>query len=142
MAKKEAATNKQKKQLAFDLFISTDKNQKQIAAMVGTSTVSMSKWVNEGLWEELKVAETITAKKIVVQLYKKLFEQIQADKLNADEISKIASSIEKISDKRITVPQMINTFKGFDTFLFNKNPELARQITAYQDEYIQDQIKS
>lgn len=140
MAQKKELGREQKRQLALDLYLNTDYTQKQICAIVGWSEKSFSDNKEKGKWEELKGAQTITAQKIIRNLHVRAYELSEQGKFNADEMSKIAKSIEIFSDKRVTISSTINVFKEFTTWAFTRNPELAKQINILQQEFIQDKL--
>ena len=57
-----------------------------------------------------------------------------------DDIIKIANSIEKLSNKRVTVSQIINVFKDFTSYAFNQDAELAKEINLLQKKYVDYKI--
>lgn len=134
-------SRKELKALAFELFMQTDFSQKQIADKIGISEVTISKWKSEGNWEDLKGAETITAKKITANIYQEMFKLSQAGSaLNADKMIKLAATIEKLSDRRLAISHYINAFKDLSTFLFEKDPELGKRANLLMNEFIQEKI--
>jgi len=131
----------EKKQVAFDLYMNTDKSQREIAELVGCMEKTLSQWKTKENWEELKAAQTLTASKIITQLYQRLAEiTAQGQKLDADKIIKLANSIEKLSDRNATLSQTINVFKDFISFCMEKDPELAKKVNDLQKLYINNKI--
>lgn len=129
------------KAIAFELFMNTDFSQKEIAEKVGVSEVTLTKWKKDNNWESLKGAETITARKIVANIYSEMYKLSEASSnVNADKLIKLAAAIEKLSDRRITVSQYINSFKDLTTYLFEKDPEVAKKVNMYMQEFIQEKI--
>ena len=53
-------TSKQKKEWAKVLYVKENLTQKEIADKVGSTRQSVSRWISEGKWEELKVGMTLT----------------------------------------------------------------------------------
>ncbi|MDY3352306.1 helix-turn-helix domain containing protein [Riemerella anatipestifer] len=141
MAKKEL-NREDKKAVALDLFLDTDKTQKEIAEIVGVTEKTLTKWKLEGEWDKIKSASTITARNIIDNIYLKMHELSQSDKLEADKLIKLASTIEKLSDKKVTISQIINVFKDFTTWAFGEDPELAKQINLLQKKYVNHKIGS
>ncbi|WP_434575520.1 helix-turn-helix domain-containing protein [Riemerella anatipestifer] len=141
MAKKEL-NREDKKAVALDLFLDTDKTQKEIAEIVGVTEKTLTKWKLEGEWDKIKSASTITARNIIDNIYQKMHELSQSDKLEADKLIKLASTIEKLSDKKVTISQIINVFKDFTTWAFGEDPELAKQINLLQKKYVNHKIGS
>ena len=133
-------SNDEKKRLALDWYMHTEKSQKEIAEIVGVSQVTLSKWVNDGAWEEQKLLETASKGAAIKGLYKRLLDLTKEG--SPDDISKIAASIEKIGDKRATIPNIINVFIAFGNWAMERDPELAKLITSLQTEYIREKIRS
>lgn len=141
---KSTMSNAQKRDVALDLYINTDKSQKEICEIVGWAEKTFSDNKEKFKWDLLKGASTITAQNIIGKLYKRLDEMVKDDgtPINADQLIKITKSIEALSNKKVTISQIINTFKEFNTFGFSRNPELIKQITQLQTEFINDKAKS
>ena len=133
-------TRKDKKALALELFLNTDKNGKEIVEIVKVTEKTYSKWKNEGDWELLKQAQTVTAHNIISNLYQKAFEESQSDDINADKLAKIAATIEKLSDRKVTISSIINVFKDFTSWAFERNPVLAKQLNELQRLYVDHKI--
>ena len=127
--------------LAFELFMNTDFSQKEIAEKVGVSEVTVSKWKSEGLWGELKGAGTITPRRIIANIYNEMHDlSLKGANINADKLVKLAAAIEKISDRKLSVSHYINAFKDLTTFLFERDPELAKRSNLLMQEFIQGKI--
>lgn len=142
MAKdKDKLSNDEKKSLAYDLYVNTDKTQNEICDIIKIAPKTFTRWKQDGLWEELKGATTITASNITLNIYKKMHEMTSsAEKINADALAKLARVIEVISDKRYTISQMMNVFKEFTNWLFVKDSDSAKLINRYMKEFIEEQI--
>lgn len=139
MAKKKL-TRAEKQAIALDLFLDTDKTQKEIAEIVSVTEKTVTKWKTEGDWELLKNAETVTARKIIENLYKRAYTLSQDENSKADDIIKIANSIEKLANKKVTISQIINVFKDFTTWAFSEDAELAKEINLLQKKYVNYKI--
>jgi hypothetical protein len=141
-----ALGRKDKEALAFDLYMHTDKTQKEIVVIVGVTEKTFSQWKQKGKWEELRSAQTLTAGNIIRQLYMRLDEATkQTDKdgkavLDADKIIKLANAIEKLSNKQATISQTINVFKEFISFTMERDPELGKKINELQKLFINNKI--
>ncbi|MDI5894390.1 hypothetical protein [Flavobacterium algoritolerans] len=140
MAPKKGLTNDDKKGIALELYLETDKSQKEIALIVGTTEKTLGNWKQAGDWELLKHAQTITVKNIVTNLYNKAYELSIADKVDADKLVKLANTIEKLQNKKVTIAHIINVFKDFTTFAFGENAELAKQINVLQKKYVESKV--
>lgn len=140
MTRKKSLSNDDKKAVALDLYLNTDKSQNEIATIVNITPKTFGKWKSEGDWELLKQAQTITAKNIIYNLYRKAHEESEKDDMNADKLIKIATSIEKLSDRKVTISHIINVFQEFTTWAFNRDAELAKQINRMQKEFVEHKI--
>jgi hypothetical protein len=140
MEKKKKLTNDEKYTIAQDLFMDTDKTQKEIAAIVHVTEKTLTKWKTEGEWDMLKNASTVTARKIIENLYKRSYDLSIDPKSKPDDIIKLALSIEKLSNKRVTISQIINVFKDFIAFAFKDNAQLAKEINLMQKKYVDYKI--
>ncbi|HUH35137.1 MAG TPA: hypothetical protein VL022_04825 [Moheibacter sp.] len=138
---KKRLSGDEKKAIALDLFMDTDKTQKEIAEIVQVTEKTIGKWKTDGDWELLKNATSITARNIIDNLYKRAFELSENPNSKPDDIIKIANSIEKLSNKKITVSQIINVFKDFTSWAFGQDPELAKAINLLQKKFINHKIE-
>lgn len=130
--------NDKKQQRALDLFLYTDKTQKEIAEILDVSEKTISVWAASENWDELKGASSVTSAKIVSKLYKKLDELADADRLDTDALIKTARTIEALTDNRVTISQFINAFKEFTSYLFTKDSELAKKVNNHQMDFIRE----
>jgi DNA-binding XRE family transcriptional regulator len=137
---KDKLSREDKKALAYDLFMNTDKTQNEICDTIGIAPKTMTKWKQDGLWEELKGATTITANNIITNIYKKMHEMTLEDKLNADALAKLARVIEVVSDKKYTISQVFNVLKEFTNWLFPKDAELAKALNKHMKVWVDELI--
>lgn len=138
---KDKLSNEDKKSLAYDMFMNTDKTQNEICDIVKISPKTFTRWKQDGMWEELKGAMSITSSSIALNVYKKMHEMTSAGgNFNADSLAKLARVIEVISDKKYTISQIINVFKAFTNWLFPKDPETAKVMNKYMKQFVEDQI--
>lgn len=142
MAKDNQLNNKKKAEIAYDLFVNTDKTQKEICEIVGWTQKTFTANKQKGMWEELKGAMTITPSEIILNLYKKMHDLSKADDIEADKLIKVASSIEKLKSNKATVSQTINVFKEFTNWLFSVDAELAKKTNIRQKEFIELMISN
>ena len=138
---KDKLSNEDKKTLAYDLFMNTDKTQNEICAIINIAPKTFTRWKQDGLWEELKGATSITAHSIITNIYRKMHEMTLADgELKADALAKLARVIEVISEKKYTISQMFNVFKAFINWLFPKDTEAAKMLNRYMKEFVDEQM--
>lgn len=140
MAKKNAMSNDDKKSIALELYLETDKSQKEIALIVGCTEKTFTNWKLSGDWELLKQAQTITAKNIITNIYNAAHKESLKEDPNADKMIKYANSIEKLQNKKVTIAQIINVFKDYTIFAFSENPELAKLNNVLQRKYIEFKV--
>lgn len=131
-----------KRASALDLYLNTDKTQKEICEIVGWTQATFTDNKEKGDWEALKGATTITAANIIKKLYLKLDELTDDKEINADALIKVAKAIEFMSNKKVTGSQLINCFKLFITWLFPKKPELAKEVNKAQMEFLNEFISN
>jgi transposase len=140
MAKTNKRSNEDKKALALELFLETDKSQKEIADIVDITEKTLSVWKQSGAWDMIKQAQTITPKNIITNLYEKAYELSCAEKIDADKLIKLANTIEKLQNRKVTISHIINVFKDFTSWAFSENAELAKQINLLQKKYVDYKI--
>lgn len=146
-----ALTNKQKKEWAQLLYTRENLTQKEIAERVGVSAVTMSKWVNEGKWDELKASITITKEEQLKHLYRQLSELNKgiaerepgtryATSAEADTISKLANAIDKM-ETDVGLSDIIATFRKFLEWMRTFNLVEAQRLTPLFDSFVKTRIK-
>ena len=142
-------TNKKKRELAKELFIRTNLNQKEIAEKVGVTEKTMSGWVNDPRenWEQLRVTVITTKESELRRLYGQLKElndwigmreigKRYPSPAEADTISKLSSAIEKL-ETETNAGQVIDVFMEFNDFIrASGNLEYAQELGEWQDKYI------
>ena len=139
---KQNLKNDRKREIALDLYINTDKSQKEICEIVNWTEKTFSINKEKGKWEQLKGASTITAKNIIAKLYGKLEKLTDEEDINADKLIKVAKSIEMLSDRKVTVSQHINCAKEFTSWVAAKDVELAKRINTLQYEFINERANN
>lgn len=143
-----------KKSIAKSLYLS-GMSMEEIAEKVGVARATVSKWVNQDGWKELRAAKTITRPELVNKLLRAIDNLI--DQVNekddpaalsglGDKLSKLSSVIEKL-DKRTSVVDTIDVFMAFSKWLEYRartdreiTPELLKTFNKYQDAYILEQL--
>lgn len=126
------------KQLAQTWFMNTDKSQKEIADIIGVSEVTLSAWAGDGRWAELKAFENASRGGAVRNILKQIFQESQSDKCDADKIAKLSSALERLEQKKITVPNIINIFMDFGKWLYPKNAQMAKDLTKLMNEFVME----
>lgn len=138
MGNEKKLSNDQKREIALDLFLNTDKTQKQICEIIGWTEKTFIANKEKGDWGMLKSASTIGSKSIIAKLYAKIERIIDANKddIEADKLIKVAKTIEALSNNKVTLSQHINCAKEFTTWFFGVKPELAKEFNKYQQQFI------
>lgn len=142
MAKKKSLSNEDKKTIAHDLYMNTQLSQKEICERVIITEATFSAWKKKHNWEIHKQAFSITANNIVANLMEKAHALSLKDEINADAIIKIVNSIEKLTDRKITISNIINVFKDFTTWAFEADAETAKEINRLMRSYVEHKIGS
>lgn len=120
----------------------TDKTQKEICQLVGWTEKTFVDHKKKKNWATLKSAMSITPSQIIAKLYEKMSNLSEEEDIDADKLIKVANSIEKLQNKKITVSQSINVFKDFTGWLFGHDQELAKQVNQAQKRYIDQMISN
>ena len=131
------------KELARLYYLSGD-TQKLVAEKVGVSRVTVNKWVSEGGWDALRTAKSITRK----ELMRKADERLESGEMTADEMAKLAASIEKI-DKRTNATTIIEVLTAYNNWLVART-QIDKELTVdflkmtnrYQDIFIAEQVSA
>jgi transposase len=151
MSKKEVL--QKKKDLAKVLYMSGDP-QDEISRKTEVSRVTVSRWINDGGWKEIRAAANITRPELVNKillgvndLVEKLLTSENVDYGSiAGQLSKFAITIEKL-DKKANIVDVIEVFTAFGKWLqyraafdVDVSKELVGKIIKLQDEYISELI--
>jgi transcriptional regulator with XRE-family HTH domain len=132
------------------LFLHENLTQKEIAARVQVSEVTLSKWINEENWESHKVSITITKEEQLKNLYRQLAELNKtiaerdgnkfATPAEADTISKLAGAIDKM-ESDIGVADIVSVGKKFIGFVRTIDVSKAQEITPLYDSFLKDSLR-
>lgn len=122
--------------------------QKEIAEKVGISANTMSRWVREGGWDTRRAANTVTRAELVKKMLRDLDAKLDSGTYTADEIVKIANSIEKL-DKQTNIITIIEVFTTFNNWLVSQmqinpelTPEVVKIINTYQNKFINERLNN
>ena len=141
--------NKEKKEWAELLVARTSMNQKEIAAKVGITPKTMSKWWADNKWEQLRVSFFITKGQELQRIYIQIStlndaiagrEQAYATSREADVLSKLASTARAL-ETDINLSDTIDVFMKFTNWLRETDFEKAKEINDYMDSFIKEQLQ-
>lgn len=146
-----ANTNIDKKDIAKSLYLNGNFTQEEIAAKVGTTRQTVSRWVKDGGWEQLKASITITPTQILAGLNRQIVEinnnistreegKRFATVAEADTLAKLASAIKKIEND-VGIADIVNVGIRFTNWLRPLGMEKAKEYNDLFDAFIKDQIK-
>ncbi|MBQ8958882.1 MAG: terminase [Bacteroidales bacterium] len=146
----------QKRELAR-LYYMQGETQKSIAAKVGVSETTVSKWADKEGWEARRAGANITRPEIVnktLAYINKLLDKYNSEDVDIKEVGRVIDQIAKLSavieriDKKANVIDAIEVFTALNRWLeermawdSNITPELLRTINYYQDLFISEKAK-
>lgn len=132
------------------LFIHEQLNQKEIAARIKVSEVTISKWAKADSWDGLRVSITITKEEQLKNLYRQLAElnkaiaerdeKRYASSTEADTISKLATAIDKM-ESDVGIADIVSVAKKFLTWLRKFDLSKAQEMTPLFDAFVKDNLR-
>lgn len=144
-----ALSKAQAKEFAKTLYISENLHQKIIAERVGVTEKTLSRWINDGGWKNLKRSLITTKQNQISLLYDQLEhmnisiaarESKVATSKEADVIIKLTGAIQKL-ETETGVGETVEVAKKIIALIQQDNLELAKRVTTYCDILIQSMIK-
>jgi DNA-binding XRE family transcriptional regulator len=137
------------RKIAREYYLTTDKSQAEIAALVGVNEKTLSEWKIKDSWEMQKAASNIVPRKMIagflLQL-QKLQEQIDASEqgyptpAQSDTLMKVSKSI-KMLQKELTLSDYISAFEDLTKFGLNINSDLTKQFIQIMNAFVQVKAK-
>lgn len=144
-----ALTKVQAKEFAKTLYVSENLHQKVIAERVGVTEKTLSKWINDGGWKNLKRSLITTKQNQISLLYDQLEhlnneianrENKVATSREADVIIKLTGAIQKL-ETETGVGETVEVSKKIIELIQSDDLALAKRVTNYCDILIQSMIK-
>lgn len=143
MAKKSSKlTREKKREVAFELYCLNQLTQKEICEQVGWTEKTFTEVKQKEKWASFRGASKINKQSIINKLLAKLDALSDSTDLDADEISKVASAIDRLDSSKTSVPNMLQAFQKFTTWLFIKDAEMAKKVNEYQREYVNEVLSN
>ena len=141
----------QKQEWAKLLYTKEGLTQKEVAERVGTTTVSMNKWVKKFEWDRIKQSMLVTRETQLSRLYMQLEElnshimsreegQRFAVKGEGDTIAKYTAAIKSLENEA-SLSDIIEVSKRILTWLRPISPDKSLEIAQIFDEFIKDVLK-
>jgi len=139
-------TNKQKKEWAETLICRDNLSQKEAAAKVGISVVTMNKWYKDNNWEKQKRNLLITREAQLNRFYmqmeelntaimsRKEGERFSSSK-EADTLVKLSTAI-KTLETETSIAEIAEVGKRFLNYLRSFNPDRAMDVAELYDEFV------
>ena len=142
---------KRKKELARLIYTNNNLTQKEVAKQVGVTEKTVSKWTNDGKWDAIKTALTVTREEQLRRLYNQIaeynttIEQREAGKRfatasEADAINKLATAIDKL-ERETGARDILNVSKAMLNWLRKIDLPKAQEVSALFDAFLKDSIK-
>jgi DNA-binding Xre family transcriptional regulator len=144
---KELSTS-QKKEWAEMLFLQGDISQKEIAAKVGVSENTITKWKDAGKWDALRKSMLTTKTEILRNLYN-ILDKINGKLKEEDSIgdTKIADMYVKYTaaiknlETETSVGQISEVARMFVNWLQTFDPKFGLLVLNHFDKFMKEQLK-
>ncbi len=142
--------NSDKKELAKQLYLHTDKHLKDIAKMVKVSEKTLagkSGWIKKFKWDQLKAAQTTTKDELIRNTYQQLLDihnTAKEEKRNisskeSDQIYKLGAFI-KVLEKEIDLGVIIQVLREFELYVLKVDEGFVTQVNEYTTLFIHSRI--
>lgn len=123
--------------------------QDLIAERCGVHRTTISKWIQEEKWSEMKAAKTLSRTELVSRMLKRVDDLLSDEKtFSADALVKVTKAIRDL-DKSTNVVTIIEVFTIYNNWLVTRmqfdnelSPELVKLMNKYQDIFIAEKLSS
>lgn len=140
-----------KKEWAKLLFVRENLTQKEIAGRVGIAEKTMSKWVNDNNWEQLRSSVIITKSEELRRIYMQInelntsiFKRDEgarfANSKEADTLNKLAATARAL-ETEVAIADIIEVFKRFSEWLRAVDLDKAKETVRLMDDFIRSLLK-
>lgn len=148
---KNAMTNEQKKEWAELLFTQKGLNQKEVAAKVGTTEKTMSKWVERYGWKALRDGYSVTRGQELHRIKAQLTElndaiserdkgERYATTVEADILIKLTAAMKNL-ETEVNLVEVLNVCSEVVEFIRQTDLPTAQLVAEWFDEFIKHKLK-
>lgn len=142
------SNNIKKKDIAKELFLRGGCTMEDIAAKVGITRQTLSRWAKDGSWDDLRVSMVISQEQLISQTMRQISAiykqadarpegQRQLTAKEADTVVKLSSSIKKLQ-KDAGITDVVNVGIKFTDWLRAFDLEKAKEYNGLWDSFIKD----
>lgn len=146
-----AAKNIDKKDIAKSLYLNGSYTQEEIADKVDVTRQTVSRWIKDGGWDEVKASISITPSQIlsglnrqIIEINRVISERDEGERFatvaEADTLAKLASAIKKI-EQDVGIADIVDVGIRFTNWLRPLDIEKAKEFSELLDAFIKDQMK-
>lgn len=143
-------TSEQKKTLAKDIYCLGSYTFEEIAAKVGSTRQTISKWAKDGQWDDFKAGMSVSREQILKGLYSQVNEinkSIQdkpqgeryASPAQADTLAKLSASIKKM-ELDTGIADLVSAGIRFSEWLRAVDLTKAKDFVNLWDAFLKDQM--
>lgn len=138
-----------KKELAKFFFCNSQLSQKEIAAKVGISEITMSKWAKSESWDTFKASITITKQEQLSRVYNQIaainnkIVEVQRGiptGADADILSKLAAVVERL-EKETSITDVVSVSMKFLEWVRKIDTAKAKELSGLFDSFIKDLLR-
>lgn len=125
--------------LARELYLNTNKSQKEIAEICGVTQKTIGDWKVDYGWDDLKAAKSVTRSEIVKNYYQAILtiqDEIKMRDIpiptskDADILAKIHNNIAKLESKSVSLAEMIEFGEKFLRYLQEFSPNDMQVVSS------------
>ena len=137
-----------RKAIAKSLYLDGNYTHEEFAQKVGTTRQTISRWIKDGEWEQLKASLTVTSAQIIAQFQHQIIEinnsinaredgKRYASPAEADALAKLAGAIKKL-ESDVGITDCVSVSMRFLTWLRRLDKEKALEYNNLFDAFIKD----
>ncbi len=123
--------NEKIKQSARELYVKSNKSQKEIAEMLSIPTSTLTGWVKKGEWERERASLSLSVDSLVPKILEKINSDIDEGKLSADALAKYCKQLRELNKSQLTINDYFQVMTKFIDHLrmqATTNPKITPQV--------------